>query len=233
MKKSFFSFSMAVLILFVAAVGLCLQTLNDAQAVSAFGSGMRIVLDAGHGGVDGGVSGVKTGVKESDLNLSITLFLRDVLSDMGFDVTLTRKTEAGLYGTATKGFKRRDMERRKEIIGKARPDLVISVHQNRYPSQSTRGGQVFYKKEDEKSGKIAKSVQEKLNTLYGEQGARPRNSMPAEYFILECSPYPSVIVECGFLSNAQDEALLTTEGWQKRLAESVASGVVAYLAAVA
>ena len=103
--------------LFVTAVGACVGALQGSRAVSAFDEGgMRIVLDAGHGGIDGGVVGRTTGAKESNINLAITHSLKDVLEDMGFEVTLTRKTEGGLYGAPTKGFKRRDMERRKEII---------------------------------------------------------------------------------------------------------------------
>lgn len=221
---------MAVIFGFAAAVALCFRALNAPQAVAAFSDGsMRIVLDAGHGGIDGGVTGRTTGVKESDLNLSITHKLKEVLTDMGFEVALTRKTEAGLYDTTAKGFKKRDMQKRKEIIREYDPALVLSVHQNYYPSQSARGGQVFYKKTDERGLRLATAVQEQLNQLYGGVGARSRTVMTGEYFMLECSDCPSVIVECGFLSNAKDEALLNTGLWQRKLAESIASGVVAYL----
>ena len=92
---------------FSAAVGLCVSVLNAPRAVAAMNDALRIVLDAGHGGVDGGVVGRDTGVKESDLNLAITYKLKTALEDMGFEVFLTRKTEAGLYGTTAKGFKKR------------------------------------------------------------------------------------------------------------------------------
>ena len=130
---------MAVVTIFLTAVTVCIRALN-AQAVSAFSEGMRIVVDAGHGGIDGGVSGKNTGVKESDLNLSISMALKEELEDMGFEVTLTRKTEAGLYDTTAKGFKKRDMQRRKEIIEEVKPALVISIHQLPYPSGAGRAG---------------------------------------------------------------------------------------------
>ena len=95
MKKVFFTVSMAVAVFFTAAVGLCVKELTAPQAVAAFEDGMRIVLDAGHGGIDGGVVGRTTGIKESELNLSITYKLKAELEDMGFLVTLTRKTDAG------------------------------------------------------------------------------------------------------------------------------------------
>lgn len=230
MKKSFFAFSMAVLVGFIAAVTLCVQALNTPQTVGAFGEeNMRIVVDAGHGGADGGVSGKTTGVKESDLNLAIAYRVSDVLTDMGFEVTMTRKTEAGLYGTATKGFKKRDMQRRKEIIESVDPMLVLSIHQNRYPARSVRGGQVFYVKESERGKALALSVQAELNELYGKEKVKERKAAVGDYFILNCADCPSVIVECGFLSNPFDEKLLTTEIWQKKLAESIATGVVNYL----
>ncbi len=219
------------MLLFVSAVGVCIRALFLPQAVFAGTTKpITIVLDAGHGGMDGGVVGKRTGVKESDLNLSITLRLKEVLDDMGFETVLTRKTEAGLYGAATKGFKKQDMQKRKEIVQKADPELVISVHQNRYPASSVRGAQVFFRRGDESGERFAEALQGKLNALYKEQGVKERKHTPSEYFILACTEKPSVIVECGFLSSERDETLLVSAAWQKRLAESIAAGVVAYLA---
>ncbi len=232
MKKSVFAVMTAMVVGFVWAVALCLRALN-AQAVSAFSDGsMRVVVDAGHGGIDGGVSGIKTGAKESDLNLAIAMVLKDCLEDKGFEVTLTRRTEGGLYGTTAKGFKKRDMQRRKEIIERADPALILSVHQNFYPSQSVRGGQVFYSPNREESKALALGMQNKLNDLYVKEGAKGRKATAGEYFMLDCYPCPSVIVECGFLSNPSDEELLISGGFQRRLAEEIAEGVMGYFAEV-
>lgn len=229
MRKSIVAVCTAVLVSFLAAFGLCLQVLLRPSPVSAFESaGMKIVLDAGHGGMDGGVVGKTTGEKESDINLQITYALKSVLEDAGFEVVLTRKTEAGLYSTTAKGFKKRDMQKRKEIIVQADPALVISVHQNFYPSRNSRGGQVFYRKEDEKSARLALALQDSLNTLYNGEGVKGRKAALGEFFILNCHSCPSVIVECGFLSNPLDEKLLTEEIGQKRIAESILAGVLAY-----
>ncbi len=230
MKKTFFAIVTALAVGFVSAVGLCIKALL-VQPVAAFSkSEMRVVVDAGHGGIDGGVIGKGTGVKESELNLAIAMELKGVLEDMGFAVTLTRKTAGGLYGTTAKGFKKRDMQRRKEIIERASPALVISVHQNFYPSKATRGGQVFYSKKNEGSKKLAVSVQAKLNELYAKEKVKERKASAGEYFMLECAPCPSIIVECGFLSNEKDERLLQKAAWQRRLAESVVGGVLEYFA---
>ena len=231
MKKAFIAVSMAVFFGFCTAVAMCVQALNGAQAVSAFDDGgMRIVVDAGHGGVDGGVVGRTTGVKESDLNLAIAHTLKEELESIGFEVTLTRKTEAGLYGAATKGFKKRDMQRRKEIIEETAPILVLSIHQNYYPSRAVRGGQVFYEETNARSAQLAECVQKQLNSIYAVQGAKERKTAKGDYFMLDCTEYPSVIVECGFLSNAADEALLCTDAWKKKLSEAIAVGVMGYLA---
>ena len=187
MKKMMLAMIMSVVVVFTAAVGLCIQVLGSAQVVSDFlDAGMRIVLDAGHGGIDGGVVGRTSGVKESDINLAVTYQTKAALEELGFDVVLTRKTEAGLYGTSAKGFKRRDMEKRKELIQDAAPNLLLSIHQNYYPSKTTRGGQVFYKKSDERGKKFADGLQEKLNALYQKEKAKPRISATGDYYLLNC-----------------------------------------------
>ncbi len=230
MKKSIFAIALAVVVGFVSAVALCVQALQ-AQAVSSFSDGsMRVVVDAGHGGIDGGVSGRNTKVKESDLNLAISMELKDALEDMGFEVTLTRKTEAGLYDTTAKGFKKRDMQKRKEIIQKADPALVVSIHQNFYPAKGTRGGQVFYSAKSEGSLQLARHMQTQLDELYAKEGVKPRKITAGEYFMLSCYPCPSVIVECGFLSNPEDERLLSTQSWRKKIAAAVAAGALAFYA---
>ncbi len=230
MKKLFFACVFGVVLMFVSAVGLCAQVLALPQAVGAFDDGgMRIVVDAGHGGVDGGVSGIDTGVKESDFNLAISYCVKEKLEELGFDVTMTRKTEGGLYGAPTKGFKRRDMEQRREIIERTAPVLVLSIHQNFYSSRAVRGGQVFYNADNQKSAFLGKTLQTYLNELYKTAGAKAREAKAGEYFMLQCTPYPTVIVECGFLSNGADEKLLCSDGWKNRLAEQIGAGVLAYL----
>ena len=146
MKKSLLFGVVCALCLFITACFFCVGALRSPVPVFAVEGGLSVVLDAGHGGIDGGVSGRKTGVKESEINLAIAFRLNDVLTEMGFEVTMTRKTDAGLYGTTAPGFKKRDMQRRKEIIQDASPMLVISVHQNFYPSQRDAARRCFTRK---------------------------------------------------------------------------------------
>ena len=230
MKKGVLAICMAVFMAFTTATVLCVKVLTSPKTVFSDGGNMRIVVDAGHGGIDGGVSGTQTGVKESDLNLAIGMRLKDALEEIGFEVTMTRKTEGGLYGTPAKGFKKRDMQRRKEIIEETKPALVLSVHQNFYPSQSTRGAQVFYGKADNNSKRLADCLQTQLNGLYAKQEVKPRHSMPAEYFILQCSTAPTALIECGFLSSARDEALLSSPAFRENLAKSIAAGIMDFFA---
>lgn len=215
-----------------AAFYLCVASMN--VPVAAIGGGkLKVVLDAGHGGIDGGVSGLTSGVKESDLNLAIVFLTADKLRDAGFEVTLTRKTEAGLYDAATKGFKKRDMQKRREIIEAANPAVVVSVHQNYYPSSFSRGGQAFYLKGDEAGGKFAKKLQAALNGVYGGRGVKKRSCMAGDFFMLSCSDCPSSLVECGFLSNPRDEALLLSDEFREEIAEAIVSGILSYFSDLA
>ncbi len=187
-----------------------------------------IVLDAGHGGVDGGVAGSVSGVKESDLNLKTCKVLKTLLEGRGAKVVMTRKDENGLYGTATKGFKLRDMERRREIIVAASPDLVVSIHMNKFSSSYRKGAQVFYQKNDQKSKVFADSIQKTLNEFSGNGYA----ALSGDFFICRCADVPSVIVECGFLSNPQEEALLNTAEYREKIANEIMRGIFLYLYSV-
>ena len=211
----------------VAAYTVCLRSVA-ASVFVATEEKMRVVVDAGHGGMDGGVTGRKTGAKESDVNLSIAFCLKDVLEDAGFLVTMTRKTQFGLTENGGKWSKRGDMRCRKEIIQQSGGALVVSIHQNSYPAVSTRGGQVFYLKNDETSKNLALCVQSTVNALYRKQGVKERVATPSDYYILQCADIPSIIVECGFLSNQKDEELLLTNTHQKTMAESIFLGIMQF-----
>jgi N-acetylmuramoyl-L-alanine amidase len=220
---------LSVIAFVLSAYTLAFRVLSGTSA-HAFNDGLRIVVDAGHGGMDGGVVGRVTKVKESDVNLAVAFKLKELFTDAGFEVVLTRQTSFGLCDGQGKWTKNADMRKRKEIITQTNPSLVISVHQNFYPAKSSRGAQVFYSTTHEGSKLLALAMQGQLNTLYETQGAKPRVEKEGDFFILECIARPSVIVECGFLSNPSDEELLCSEGWQQKLAESIAAGVVEYLA---
>ena len=221
-KKSFILVAAAIVAAGIVA-GICCGV--AASAVSSVGEKV-IVIDAGHGGIDGGVQGVTTSIKESDINLAIAKQLKGYFADAGFSVVMTRKTNAGLYGSSAKGFKMRDMKKRKKIIEDCNADMVISIHQNFCPIPSRRGGTVFFDKNSESGKALADSIQNSLNSM--DECVKQSQALVGDYYMLKCTDSPSVIVECGFLSNAQDELLLTTPDYQKKIAYAIFKGAVFY-----
>lgn len=210
----------------ICAVGAMIGICTGVAAASASGSGKVIVIDAGHGGIDAGVRGINTSTKESDINFAISIYLRGYFADAGFTVVMTRKNQGGLYGLATSGFKMRDMKKRKQIIEESGADMVISVHQNFCPIPSRRGGQVFYNGTSDSGKLLAQSIQTSINGM--EQAVRQSSALTGDYYMLKCTESPSVIVECGFLSNADDEALLISKEYQKSIAYAIFKGAVSY-----
>ncbi len=218
----------SVLILVFLTSILCFRAIKINPVGQAGVNKIRIVLDAGHGGIDGGVSGVRSGVKESELNLKVVKKLEKYLIDAGMVVYLTRNSEAGLYGVANSSLKRKDMENRKKIIEKVKPNLVISIHMNNYSVSTRRGAQVFYNSQNEKSKLLAQSVQDSFNAM--EEATRTCSALAGDYYIIQCTKYPSIIAECGFLSNPEEEALLLTDNYQESLAYNIFKGISSYLA---
>ena len=215
-----------ILILSIMAFVMCFSAINIISIEGSV-SDITVVLDAGHGGVDGGVSGRYTKVKESDLNLIITKKVKHNLIKAGINVVLTRSSENGLYGTATKNLKRKDMQKRQEIIKKANPNLVLSIHMNYYSLPSRRGAQVFYKAEDEESKTLSLKIQQSLNSM--EEASRECSILKGDYYLLNCHEYPSALIECGFLSNEEDEKLLTSNEYQEKIAYAIFKGIIDYL----
>ncbi|MDE7297133.1 MAG: N-acetylmuramoyl-L-alanine amidase [Clostridia bacterium] len=218
----FLSLLLAVILTF----GICFFALARTTAQTGR---LTVVIDAGHGGIDGGVTGIKSGTKESDINLSISRHLQKEFEEAGFLVVQTRPTEAGLYGAATPGFKKRDMKKRAEVIATNTPALVISIHQNFFSLQSRRGAQVFFRENGENSKTLACAIQTALNEM--PECVKKSEPLKGDYYMLNCNELPAVIVECGFLSNPEDEALLISEEYQKKLAATIKKGALAYLSA--
>lgn len=216
----------SVLILTILTLSICFGAISKSSGDKVEAKVFKVVVDAGHGGVDGGVVGVKTGVLESELNLIIAKKLEKYLVNGGFSVELTRKTDAGLYGMASGNLKKKDMEKRKEIIHEEKPNLVVSIHMNKYSLSSRRGAQVFYKDGDNYGKLLATSIQNNLNDM--PESIREYSPLCGDYYILNCSNVPSVITECGFLSNPEDEALLTMDEYQEKIAYTIYKGIVEY-----
>ena len=186
-----------------------------------------VVIDAGHGGGDAGVVGSKSGVSEAEINLLVAFTLKRQLEERGVRVVMTREKKSVLEDGI--GSKSDDFEKRKSIINDNSPDLVISIHQNKFPDSTRRGAQVFYNVSSEQGKSLATAVQTSLNNLNQEKVGRSFSALKGDYYILNCSPYPSCIVECGFLSNPNDEELLLNAEYRENLSALIVKGTFAYL----
>ena len=230
MKKHFIELGMAVLMLF------CVYILSREAAETAgkladvsgnIQSGQIILVDAGHGGIDSGMVGVND-LKEKGINLKIAVKLKGILEKKGFTVVMTREEDKGLYEENTKNMKAQDLQNRIAMIQKYSPVLSISIHQNSYSDPEVKGPQVFYYEDSENGKNLALAIQDKLNQKLSV--ARPRVIKGNKtYYLLKRSPSVINIVECGFLTNPEEAALLQTENYQLKVAEAIADGIHTYL----
>lgn len=194
-------------------------------AVSASGyNGITIVLDAGHGGRDGGSVGVN-GTIEKEINLKYTLALKEKLVSAGYRVELTRKTDDGLYLESAKNKKMSDLNARMEIIKRANPNLVISIHMNSFSSQTAHGASTYYRSGDESGQIVSDLIQQSLNTYLGAPSTKGK---VGDYYILNESYYTAVLIECGFLSNPEEERLLNTDEYLKKFVDAVYNAILLY-----
>lgn len=185
-----------------------------------------IVIDAGHGGPDPGSIGYKTKVYESEINLKISKMLQLKLEEAGINTVLTRSSSDALAEGRGRAFKKRDMEMRRDIIKESRPNMVISVHQNSFTNHSLHGAQVFY----DKTSEISKNIAESIQTEFQKNLDHANKSIsPGDYYMLKCTTAPSVIVECGFLSNETEEKLLQTNEYQQKIVDSIYLGIINFL----
>lgn len=199
---------------------------NDNLADTPPSLGYTIVIDPGHGGIDPGSIGYKTKVKESELNLKISLKLAEKLRAVGIKVVLTRTDDNSLASSDDKKFKKEDMKLRKELIEKIRPNMVISVHMNSYTNHTLRGAKMFYDKTSDISRQIAESIQKQFSN---QLEASNNVASVGDYYMLKCTQSPSVIAECGFLSNARDEQLLLDEKYQDKIVDCIFKGIIDFL----
>lgn len=217
----------------LSAVFIALALSSPIIAATAMKNDTRkvVVIDAGHGGLDGGVSGKRTGVKESDLNLRVAKLLGEYLISGGYRVVYTRQNDTmHTHPNVRDNKKRADMFKRGDIINSAKPAAVVSIHMNYYSSSSRRGAQVFFDRHSEVGREFATVMQDIINAeLNSAGGGRSYIALSAEKYLLSCSPYPSVIVECGFLSNPFDEANLVDKTYQAKLAYTLFVGIDNFL----
>lgn len=186
-----------------------------------------VVVDAGHGGTDPGKVGVD-GSLEKDINLAVAERLKTYLEQDDVKVIMTRETDTGLYSETDSRKKMADMKKRCEIIEESGANLVVSIHQNSYHEESVSGGQVFYYRDSSKGKALAEILQDRFDYVLGDQNRRlPKAN--GNYYLLLHVKCPIVIVECGFLSNRKEAALLNSGEYQDKLAYTIHMGIMEYL----
>jgi N-acetylmuramoyl-L-alanine amidase len=194
-------------------------------------SGKTIVLDAGHGGVDGGAIS-KEGVSEKDINLAITLYLRDYLQQAGAVVKLTREEDKDLADVSTKGYSRRkteDLLRRADFIKKSNAEVFLSVHLNADLSSRWKGAQTFYESNHEQNPLLAALIQDELRKNL-QNTDRIAQKVNKDVYLLKSVFIPSALIEVGFLSNPEEARMLSDGKYQKKVAASIYQGLLRYYA---
>ncbi|MDD7795973.1 N-acetylmuramoyl-L-alanine amidase CwlD [Clostridium sp. 'White wine YQ'] len=187
-----------------------------------------ILIDPGHGGIDGGAKS-KNGTSEKNINLNISIKLKERLEKEGYKVFLTREDDKGLYSEETKGKKKvEDLKKRCAMKKETNCDIFISIHQNMFPKSGVSGAQVWHASNEE-SKKLALILQESLkNTLDKNNNRVPKDAKEQYRILRDNYPGPNVLVECGFLSNSKEEELLKDEKYQEKISDALKDGINEY-----
>ena len=214
----------AWIILGIALLWFMVVSVKQPNMLDVFSSPANkkiIIIDPGHGGFDSGALS-PSGTREDELNLKVAKKLKQYLVDHNATVILTRENDEGLASR-----KSDDMRKRVEIIRESNPDIVISIHMNKFPQTQYFGGQTFYMTGSEEGKKLAQSIQTRLVENLIEDNNRQIKSAN-NFLILKASSSPTVIVECGFLSNLKEEAMLKTDAYQDKIAWAIFNGILEY-----
>ena len=185
-----------------------------------------ILIDAGHGGRDPGKVG-SSDTLEKDINLKIAFYLKELLEHQNIQVIMTREEDKDLAATSD-NFKTSDMKKRISLIQESNADLVVSIHQNSYTTPDVYGAQCFYFTDSEEGKILASTIQKQIIISTNQTKVREIKNN-SDYYLLKHSPLPTVIVECGFLSNPDEERLLLTKEYQRNMAWAIHLGILRYL----
>lgn len=213
---------LTVLYLLLVCLGTARVYFYENTAVAALPVHNRmIVIDAGHGGFDPGKV-ASDGVEEKEINLAIAKQLSGYLTQGGAQVVETRISDEALSQS-----KRDDLNKRVKIANAGNVDLFVSIHQNSFPKGSAKGAQVFYYKGSENGKRLALSIQNRLREVVDVQNTRvPKEN--TNYYVLKEAKIPSVIVECGFLSNLDEHDKLLSEEYRQKIAWAIYMGILDY-----
>ena len=206
-------------------------TLNkkSIETVSTPVTNKVIIVDAGHGTPDEGAESLN-GITEAEINLKIALKLQNLLEQSGCTVLITRSDENSIYEEGSSSIKEKkitDIHNRVKIGNESGADIFVSIHLNKIPEQQYYGWQTFYKKGSEESKLLATEIQNNLNDAIQKENKRIPAMLNSVY-IMKNVEIPITIVECGFLSNPEEEELLQTDEYQNKLAWGIYNGINNY-----
>ncbi len=212
-----------------AIAAFCSFSRHDVPIFSK-SNGKTIVIDAGHGEPDGGAVGAN-GTVESVLNLAVAKKLKGQLEKRGFTIIMTRQDENELYtekSASIKEKKREDMKKRVEIINGSDADMLVSIHMNIYKDSKYRGAEVLYAEKFENALLLAELIQAEINAIDPENQTRSVHKADSGLYIMKNAEIPAVLVECGFISNPEEERLLKDKDYQERIAAGICDGITEY-----
>lgn len=176
-----------------------------------------VVIDPGHGGGDPGKVGVND-AKEKEINLQIAEKMKSLLEERGFSVVMTREKDEMLEGD-----KKEDMKKRVEIINETKPDIAVSIHQNSFTDEAVHGAQTFYYSGSEEGKQYAQVIQNAL--LKVDESNHREAKANDNYYLLLRTEVPTVIVECGFLSNKEEAQKLSNNQYQEEISKVIVDGI--------
>ncbi len=222
--------SSVILLICIFVLNLALAACAGVLAKKSAPASVRcILLDAGHGAPDGGCVGAD-GTQEAALNLAVCLKLKTALEERGYRVLLTRTDENGIHdsGASIAEKKRADMRRRKALRDGGEADLFVSIHMNSFAQTQYHGAQVVYDTENVQAQQVALCIQNSIREQVDAENVRVPMAAPSSIYLLQAPRIPSVIVECGFLSNPEEREKLKTQDYQQGIAGAIAEGIAVY-----
>lgn len=233
-KRSIFFVScflvVSVLLAAVATVSARIF-ISEAESAAA-GEGEKplpvIIIDAGHGGRDGGAA-ADDGTLEKDLNLAVAKELRDLFEGAGYDTVMTRTEDVALGDENSSHKKLGDLKARVELAKQYKNAIFISVHMNKFPVPKYSGLCVYFAKKTEGSAALAEDVRMVVATYLQKENGRQIKGAGSEIYVLDNAPCTAILVECGFLSNPSELALLKTEEYRKKVAACVFTATANYM----
>lgn len=190
-----------------------------------------VIIDAGHGGEDGGAIGVN-GAYEKDINLAISLKLKEKLDALGIPCALTRSEDILLYDRNTdfEGRKKKlDLQYRKDFAESYENAIFISVHQNSFSEEKYSGLQIYYSRNDKDSQRLALTVESAIKKELQKENSRASKEASSSIYLLDKLYCPAILIECGFISNKEECARLCDESYQNELCEIISDSVRLFL----